>query len=46
VELPPEDIARAIKYREKVAGILKKSGYRFAALDLEGYRMGSLNPQK
>jgi uncharacterized protein len=46
VELPPEDIARAIKYREKVAGILKKSGYRFAALDLDGYRMGSLNPQK
>ena len=46
VELPPEDIARAIKYREKVADILKKSGYRFAALDLDGYRMGSLNPQK
>jgi len=32
--------------REQLVGKLKKIGFRFISLDLEGYRTGSLNPDK
>jgi pyridinium-3,5-biscarboxylic acid mononucleotide sulfurtransferase len=32
--------------REQLIGQLKKIGFRFISLDLEGYRTGSLNPDK
>jgi pyridinium-3,5-biscarboxylic acid mononucleotide sulfurtransferase len=33
-------------HREQLIGQLKKIGFRFISLDLEGYRTGSLNPDK
>jgi uncharacterized protein len=33
-------------HREELIGQLKKIGFRFISLDLEGYRTGSLNPDK
>jgi uncharacterized protein len=33
-------------HREQIIGQLKKIGFRFISLDLEGYRTGSLNPDK
>jgi len=45
VELPAKDIARAVRPRMRQAIIrrLRSCGYRYLALDLEGYRTGSLN---
>ena len=45
VEVPEGDIARLLepRLRQQVAQSVKAAGYRFAALDLLGYRMGSLN---
>jgi PP-loop superfamily ATP-utilizing enzyme len=31
--------------RERLVAAVKEAGYRFVALDLEGYRSGSLNPE-
>jgi uncharacterized protein len=33
-------------HRDQLIGQLKKIGFRFISLDLEGYRTGSLNPDK
>ena len=45
LELPPEDIARAMAdgMREKVAAALRKGGFRYVTVDVQGYRRGSLN---
>jgi uncharacterized protein len=45
IEVEPSDLARAIKAsnREKIVRGLKRLGYVYVALDLEGYRTGSLN---
>ena len=45
LEVEPAQIARLIKpgVREKVSRGLKKLGYAYVALDLDGYRTGSLN---
>lgn len=45
IEVPPADIARlaSVGVRELVAEGLKRSGFRYVALDLMGYRRGSLN---
>jgi pyridinium-3,5-biscarboxylic acid mononucleotide sulfurtransferase len=34
------------KDREHIVSCLKKIGFRYVSLDLEGYRTGSLNPEK
>lgn len=46
LELPPAEIAAAAASprRERIAELLKAQGFRYVALDLDGYRMGSLNP--
>jgi uncharacterized protein len=44
LEVPPEQLERAFALREELALTLRQSGYRYAVLDLEGYRQGSLNP--
>ena len=48
IELPSRDIAKitAPGVRKRVVVYLKKQGFKFVALDLTGYRMGSLNPAK
>ncbi len=45
IELAPESIARAANepVRGQIVAALQQAGYRHIALDLQGYRMGSLN---
>jgi uncharacterized protein len=45
VELGPDEMARALEpaAREAIVRDLKAIGYRYVTLDLQGYRMGSLN---
>lgn len=48
IELMPPDIAKIVapEVRESVVSYFKKLGFKFVAVDLAGYRMGSLNPQR
>lgn len=48
IECPPSFIEKMSrkKNRETIVKRLKEIGFRFISLDLEGYRTGSLNPQK
>ena len=43
IELPPNELRRALAQREKILRQLKAAGLRYVTLDLEGYRLGSLN---
>jgi len=45
IELGPDEIARALEpaNRDAIVRDLKAVGYRYITLDLQGYRMGSLN---
>ncbi|MEN8149318.1 MAG: ATP-dependent sacrificial sulfur transferase LarE [Planctomycetota bacterium] len=45
IELGPDEIDRALdpKVRARIAAAAKAAGFTWAALDLEGYRRGSLN---
>lgn len=45
IEVLPEDIPRLMEeeLRMKIADALKEYGFSYAALDLSGYRMGSMN---
>jgi len=48
IEVPAGALARLIEpgVRERVVAGLKALGYRYVTLDLEGFRSGSLNPEK
>lgn len=48
LELDPRDIPKiaGARTRKKVVAHFKSLGFKFVALDLEGYRMGSLNPTR
>jgi uncharacterized protein len=43
VELPIEDLARALARRRDVVEAVLNAGYRYVTLDLEGLRSGNLN---
>jgi len=44
LEVPPDQIEEYVARREEiVAGIKKAAGYDYVAIDLEGYRLGSMN---
>jgi len=43
IEVEPQDIERMALAREAVVEALRRAGYTFVALDLEGYATGSLN---
>ena len=43
VELPVEDLPRAVELRDEIETSIKAAGYRYVALDLGGFRSGSLN---
>jgi uncharacterized protein len=45
IEFAPEDMPRALEQetRERIVVALKACGYRYVTIDLQGYRMGSLN---
>ena len=43
IELNPSEIKRLIQLKEKVVKKLKKIGYLYITVDLEGYKTGSMN---
>ena len=43
LEVEVEDLARVVEDRAAVVAAVRRAGYRFVALDLEGFRSGSLN---
>ena len=43
IELSPADMSRALERRIELLAAVKRAGYRFVALDLAGFRSGSLN---
>ena len=43
IEVPPADIPRLAAREADIAAALKELGFAYAALDLQGYRTGSLN---
>jgi pyridinium-3,5-biscarboxylic acid mononucleotide sulfurtransferase len=43
LEVAPGQIARLVEQRDAVAARLKQIGYQYVAVDVEGYRSGSLN---
>ena len=43
LEVPPDDFEIVLGQRDQIVEQLKAIGYTFVALDLLGYRMGSLN---
>jgi len=43
IEVPPADITRLAAMGPVIAAKIRAAGYTYVALDLDGYRMGSLN---
>jgi len=43
LELPDQDLPRAVALRAEIVRRLKELGYKYVALDLQGYRTGSMN---
>lgn len=43
IEVPACNIEEAVRKRVAVTQAIKAAGYRFVALDLDGYKMGSMN---
>jgi uncharacterized protein len=43
LELPLEDLPRALGVREAIVGAVRDAGYQYVTLDLEGLRSGNLN---
>jgi pyridinium-3,5-biscarboxylic acid mononucleotide sulfurtransferase len=44
LEVDHEDLGLAVTRRAEVVAAVRAAGYRFVALDLEGFRSGSFNP--
>lgn len=45
LEVCEKDIRRVVSNRKKIITFLKKLGYEYICVDIEGYRTGSLNPR-
>jgi uncharacterized protein len=43
IEVEPGDIATMVEHRERIVRRLKNLGYKYVALDLAGFRSGSMN---
>lgn len=43
IEVRPADIARLLEHSDEVATHIKKQGFAYVAIDVEGFRSGSLN---
>lgn len=43
IEVPQEDLARVIEHRMKIVDHIGRQGFIYVALDLRGFRSGSLN---
>ncbi len=43
IEVPEKELANAIKYRAEIIEKVKNAGFTYVALDLQGFRSGSMN---
>ncbi|MCM8786783.1 MAG: ATP-dependent sacrificial sulfur transferase LarE [Candidatus Omnitrophica bacterium] len=43
IDVLEEDFKKVIRHKEKIIKYIKKKGFNFVVLDLEGYKTGSLN---
>lgn len=43
IEVEPEDMARALEHHQGIVEALQSYGYQYVALDLKGYKSGSMN---
>src|SRR5271157_430293 len=43
IEVPENELADVLKYKADVIKLVKKAGFIYVTLDLEGYRSGSMN---
>jgi len=43
LEFSPELMSEVLERSEEIVAGLKAAGYQYVALDLEGYRLGSMN---
>ncbi len=43
IEVPPEDLPRAVAERRRVVDAVRSAGYSYVTLDLDGFRSGNLN---
>ena len=43
IEVDPEAFPKLLSHREKIAAQLKRLGYSYITLDLEGFRSGSMD---
>jgi uncharacterized protein len=43
IEVPEEDLDRALSCRTQIVASVRATGYAFVTLDLEGFRSGKLN---
>ena len=46
IEVEPEKLADVLDMRERIVAELKGFGFSYVALDLQGYRTGSMNESK
>ena len=48
IEVPPENIEKIAQadFRKKLTEKFRELGFRYVSLDLEGYKLGSMNPKK
>jgi uncharacterized protein len=46
IEVEPESLADVLDMRERIVAELKGFGFSYVALDLQGYRTGSMNESK
>ncbi|HEX6595877.1 MAG TPA: ATP-dependent sacrificial sulfur transferase LarE [Acidimicrobiales bacterium] len=44
IELEAADLSRAVERRAEVVEVVRRAGYRYVTLDLEGFRSGNLSP--
>ncbi len=43
IEVPANELADVLKYREEIVDKVKKAGFTYVTLDLAGFRSGSMN---
>lgn len=43
IEVLPEELQKVMDHRQEIVDALKKAGFTYVSLDLEGYRTGSMN---
>jgi uncharacterized protein len=43
IEVEPQDVSIVVEHRERIVRRLKNLGYKYVALDLAGFRSGSMN---